>query len=128
MSEPQFPARLMNFHFLSESHSSDCSLPTAASEALFTVPSAVVTRCPEMSAQSWLWSTLICDGCLSHNDALMSRRSKHPKKPARLRYHTNRSVPMVSAPPFASFSPPGNTEHSLVRRRFSGMALGTSVA
>lgn len=71
--------------------------------ALFAIPSAVVTHCPEMSAQSWLWSTLICDGCLSHNDALMSRRSKHPRKPARLRCHTDRTVPVASAPSLCGF-------------------------
>lgn len=71
--------------------------------ALFAIPSAAVAHCPEMSAQSWLWFTLICDGCLSHNDALMSRRSKRSRRPAGLRCRTNRTVPVASAPTLCGF-------------------------
>lgn len=64
----------------------------------------------------------------SHKDSLMNGWSKHPKKSAWLHYQSQPLGSHGVLSDFCGFSPPANTEHSLVRRRFSGMALGTSVA
>ncbi|CAB1434582.1 unnamed protein product, partial [Pleuronectes platessa] len=111
------------------SSSGDCSLFTAATVQRCGLSLSGGDKCTVMAAVCFNSPAVASVPRVSHKDSLMNGRGANiPKSLHDCTIKAGHSVPMVSSWTFAGLSLPANTEHSLVCRRFSGMAPGTSVA